>query len=235
MIAMKSSYWCWLFFADLLAELSAIAYQSNDLRYFTKPLLVIFLLAWFLGASSKFTGLRFYIVPALGFSWAGDVFLLPEHGGAYWFIAGLASFLAAHIMYTLFFLRIRKKHYLTRPLNFIVIVLVSLYAVSLYILLYRHIENLRLPVAVYASAISVMLISAIHAFNRPISLPGRWCITGAVLFVVSDSLLSVNRFYHSFSNAGIFIMLSYGLAQFALTKGSLLYLAGVKGGGMTKH
>jgi uncharacterized membrane protein YhhN len=51
-----------------------------------------------------------------------------------------------------------------------------------------------------------------------------------LLFVISDSLLALNKFYHAFTAVGIYIMLTYGLAQFAITKGSLQYLAGEKAG-----
>jgi uncharacterized membrane protein YhhN len=59
-------------------------------------------------------------------------------------------------------------------------------------------------------------------------MAGRYCIAGAFLFLCSDSVLALNKFYQAFPGAGVLIMLSYGLAQFAIAKGSLLYLAGLK-------
>ena len=38
---------------------------------------------------------RIYVLAALVFSWAGDVFLISSD----WFIAGLVSFLIAHVFY----------------------------------------------------------------------------------------------------------------------------------------
>lgn len=224
---MNSKYWYYLFFADLLAELLAIAFQWNNMRLFTKPLLLIILLTAFIISSAKFPPLRYYIAVALFFSWLGDFFLLMDPKISYGFIAGLGSFLVAHILYILFFMRVRNNHLLQKPWNIFVIAAVVVYAMALFVFLYPHIGNLKLPVAVYALTISIMLIAAVHAFNKYNLDAARNCIAGAILFVVSDSLLSVNKFYGSFPAAGIFIMVTYALAQFAITKGSLQYLAGV--------
>ncbi len=226
--SMKSKYWYYLFFADLLAELTAIAMQWNTMQFITKPLLVIFLFAWFMASSAKGLPLRYFIAAALFFSWLGDVCLLMEAKNPGWFMAGLASFLLAHIIYILFFLQLRKKQPLPKPLNIFVVALVAVYAVSLFIFLYPHIGNLKLPVGIYAITISTMLVTAVHAFNKYNSPAARCCITGAALFVMSDSLLAVNKFYCSFTGAGIIIMLTYALAQFAIVKGSLHYLAAEK-------
>jgi uncharacterized membrane protein YhhN len=226
MFAMNSRYWYYLFFANLLTEITAIALQWNNMRFFTKPLLVIILFTWFITSSAKLPPLRYYIAAALFFSWLGDIFLLMEAKGPYWFMAGLGSFLAAHIMYILFFLQLRSKQRPQKPWNLFVIAMVAVYAISLFAFLYPYIGNLKIPVAVYALAISAMLITAAHAFNRNTSGAAMYCIAGAVLFVMSDSLLSINKFYNSFPAAGTGIILTYGLAQFAITKGSLQYLAG---------
>src|SRR5882757_5041041 len=106
---MNSKYWYYLFFADLLAELTAIAGGWNAVQIITKPLLIAFLFVWFIILSSKLLPLRFYIAAALFFSWMGDVFLMFEQKGTIWFIAGLGSFLLAHALYILFFLKSRSR------------------------------------------------------------------------------------------------------------------------------
>ena len=47
---------------------------------------------------------------------------------------------------------------------------------------------------------------------------------GAILFVVSDSLLAFNKFFAAFNNAGLIIMLTYGLAQLFITEGAVKYI-----------
>jgi uncharacterized membrane protein YhhN len=45
-------------------------------------------------------------------------------------------------------------------------------------------------------------------------------VSGALLFVVSDSILAVNKFLQAGSWAPPAIMLTYGLAQFAIAAGA---------------
>ena len=49
-------------------------------------------------------------------------------------------------------------------------------------------------------------------------------MAGALLFVISDSVLAINKFYHPFEIAGIIIMLTYGLAQFFIAEGAIQYI-----------
>ncbi|MEO5682859.1 MAG: lysoplasmalogenase [Chitinophagaceae bacterium] len=227
---MTGNTWAYLFLADLLAELVAIATGWHTIRLFTKPLLAIILFAGFMLSSIQFLPLRYYIAAALFFSWLGDVFLLPQMKGNDWFMAGLGSFLLAHAMYILFFLRVRGRQQHPVAYKGYLVILLIIYAIGLFVFLYPYIENLRWPVALYAITIIAMLVTAIHAFKNNTLQAARYCITGAALFVVSDSLLALNKFYQVFPGANIAIMLTYGLAQVALTKGSLQYLAGEKQG-----
>ena len=227
---MNSKYWYYLFFAGLLAELTAVAMGWNEVQLFTKPLLIVFLFAWFMVSAVKFSPLRYCIAAALFFSWVGDVCLLMEARGPGWFMAGLASFLLAHIMYIIFFLRARRRQTAPKKWNIPVSALIGVYAIGLVVFLYPYIGKLQLPVAIYALTIASMLVAALHAFDNSAVNAGRYCIAGAVLFLCSDSLLAINKFYHTFPAAGVCIMATYGLAQFAIAKGSLLYLAGESGG-----
>jgi uncharacterized membrane protein YhhN len=54
--------------------------------------------------------------------------------------------------------------------------------------------------------------------------PGRWMFTGALLFVISDSVLAVNKFYQPFALAPVLIMITYGLAQLLITQGAIEYI-----------
>jgi uncharacterized membrane protein YhhN len=66
-----------------------------------------------------------------------------------------------------------------------------------------------------------MLLTSLHAFDFARHDFAKLSVGGAALFVVSDSLLAVNRFYRPFALAGVFIMLTYGVAQFLMTTGAL--------------
>jgi len=48
-----------------------------------------------------------------------------------------------------------------------------------------------------------------------------------VLFVISDSVLAINKFYQPFEAANVIIMLTYGLAQLFIVTGAIRYLQSV--------
>ena len=50
-------------------------------------------------------------------------------------------------------------------------------------------------------------------------------MTGALLFVLSDSVLAINKFYQSFEAAGVVVMTTYGLAQLFITEGAIRYIS----------
>jgi hypothetical protein len=41
-----------------------------------------------------------------------------------------------------------------------------------------------------------------------------------------DSVLAINKFYQSFEEAGMIIMLTYGLAQLFIVQGAVKYIRG---------
>ncbi len=55
-------------------------------------------------------------------------------------------------------------------------------------------------------------------------LAGKLMMIGAVFFLLSDSLLAINKFYRPFELAGILVMLTYGLAQLFITEGAIRYI-----------
>lgn len=216
--------WLIVFVAALAANLLAITLPSPVLIYFSKPLIVISL---FLYASSMSEGnrlIRQKLLPALAFSWLGDVFLMFETNNPIFFMLGLGSFLLAHIFYILYFRGIRKMQANPPKLQFLVVLLAGIYIVTLLRTLYPGLGDLKIPVILYAVVLGGMLISAFQAFPRPASPEARIAMAGAILFIVSDSLLAINRFYASIPQAGLLIMLSYGMAQAALVFGSVAWL-----------
>jgi uncharacterized membrane protein YhhN len=76
-----------------------------------------------------------------------------------------------------------------------------------------------MPVMVYATVICTMLLCSLHIFlkvNKPANI---LYLLGAALFVLSDSLLAINKFYQPFAFAGILIMLTYCAAQYFIVTG----------------
>lgn len=217
---MQSISWGAVFFLLLLADICLIALDIPEPRYVSKPLLMIALgcYCWTQAGGLQYRS-RNLIFAALIFSWWGDVLLLFKE----MFIEGLISFLTAHLLYIIFFLLVKPKPRLNfKTLLFMLMVIV--YAIGLVWFNAPHLGEMKIPVIVYAAVISIMLLSTILAFGLNGTQAGRLCVSGAVLFVFSDSLLAVEKFYMDFPGSGVLIMLTYGCAQWMIVEGSTRYL-----------
>jgi uncharacterized membrane protein YhhN len=185
-----------VFAACALADWIAVARRWRGLEYVAKPATLLALLAWAAtGTPSP------WLLMALAFCLLGDVLLmLPSDA----FLAGLGSFLVAHLAYIGAF-----QAPLDRRLTWLLLPL----AVSVPILprLLRAIPSLglRAAVAIYFLVISIMVASA-FASSRPLAA------AGAALFVTSDTLIGWNRFVRPASWAPLAIIVTYHLGQLAL-------------------
>jgi uncharacterized membrane protein YhhN len=99
-----------------------------------------------------------------------------------------------------------------------------IYYAALITFLSPHLGDMKLPVLIYGIVISVMFMLAMHMLFIKNKSAGQWMMTGALMFVISDSVLAINRFYQSFEMAGAIIMLTYGLAQLFITEGAIQYI-----------
>ena len=189
-------------------------------------MIVIWLLLYFLSQIVSInSGLKKWILAALFFSWTGDFLLLFQQNNSVFFLLGLSAFLIAHIFYIIFFNRVRVNESVRG--NVWLLLIVVIYYSSLISLLYSHLGGMKLPVLVYGIVISWMFMLAMHMLFIKNKTAGKWMMTGALLFVISDSLLAVNKFYQPFAIAGVVIMLSYGLAQLFIVEGAIKYITSV--------
>ena len=89
------------------------------------------------------------------------------------------------------------------------------YFIIMGVLLFPRLGDMLIPVAAYLFIILAMGISAaLGTANRTL------VIVGALLFILSDSLIAINRFLTPVPLAGFLIMITYYLAQFFITFGS---------------
>ena len=221
---MKKKYSILLFAAILIADLVAVHQQYKMAEYFFKPLIIIWLLAYFiLQLRTVQSSLKKWIIAALFFSWIGDVLLLLKDDNSLFFLLGLSSFLVAHIFYILFFHFIKGKENVKSRWYFVLIV--GLYYVIIKNLLSPYLGDMKLPVSIYAVFISFMFMLSLHVLLIKNKIAGWLMMTGALLFIISDSLLAINKFYHPFEMAGVFVMISYGSAQLFIAEGAIRYIS----------
>jgi uncharacterized membrane protein YhhN len=183
------------------------------------PLLIIYFLA---ATNSFISSLKKWIILALVFSWVGDVLLMFEAMNGSFFMFGLVAFLMAHIFYILFYENVIRKEGLNK--NYWWFLPVIIYYIALIYILSPNLGDMKLPVRIYGIVISYMLIQALQAGRIKNLGAATFMIAGAVLFITSDSILAINKFYESVEYAGIAIMLTYGIAQLLITLGAVRYI-----------
>ena len=207
-----------IFWIIVGADVLGIATDISWLHLIAKPLLIPVLMLLLVFTST--TAPRKYLLLAgLFFSWLGDLFLLFEDKNALFFIFGLVCFLTTHVFYILYFLKIQSSAVSLLKKQPVLIVLVIGYGITLVWFLFPHLNDLKIPVMIYAAVICTMLLCSLHVFfkvNRPANM---LYLAGAILFVLSDSLLAINKFYQPFAFAGVLIMLTYCAAQYGIANG----------------
>jgi uncharacterized membrane protein YhhN len=220
---MNKRFWIILYFAVLGADLFAVYNRNETLRYAAKPLLMPLLIIYFVAETNSFiSSLKKWIVLALIFSWTGDVLLMFEAINSSFFIFGLVAFLIAHIFYILFYENVIGKEGISK--NYWWFLPIIIYYIALIYILSPHLGDMKWPVRIYGIVISYMLIQALQAGRINNFGAATFMIAGAVLFITSDSILAINKFYESFEYAGIAIMFTYGIAQLLITLGAVRYI-----------
>ncbi|MEJ2112421.1 MAG: lysoplasmalogenase [Flavobacteriaceae bacterium] len=152
---------------------------------------------------------------ALVFSLIGDILLMFVNIYSSFFIAGLVSFLIAHILYIIVFSKTRNKN--KKPT--IILILLTVYALGIFYFLSDGLENMLIPVILYMTIILTMVTMAFLRQGSVNNISYKLVAIGAILFVISDSLLALNKFYVPFYFADISIIFTYGLAQLFIVLG----------------
>lgn len=208
---------CFISVGALVANLLAIATDNRAVEMFSKPLIIAGLFTWLLLSTPASSRLRSLALMVLFFSWTGDVLLIFQAYKPLYFLLGLSSFLLAHIFYCLIFFKMRKQENI--PVQPIWLLPSLLFYGGIMFLLNNSLTDMLWPVRIYGLVITVMLFLSLQLWRSPVPLAGQLIVAGAILFVLSDSLLAINKFYQPLPAAGTGIMLTYGLAQWSLISG----------------
>ncbi|WP_353550026.1 lysoplasmalogenase [Sediminibacterium sp. KACHI17] len=207
-----------IFLLILLMHCLSIQVEMTQIRTVTKvvlvPLLMIHLL---INRSLRLLG--YLPLIALLFSWIGDILLLGDEPA--FFLSGMIAFVMTHVSYSFTFLKI--KQVTPKDRSYFIFPLLALLAFSLLVFFYLkdYLGSYLIPVLFYMVFISLMAALAIHTrTNSKIqTLTLYTFIPGALLFVVSDALLAINMFRVQHIVLEVLVMLTYGLAQFFITRG----------------
>lgn len=192
----------------------------QNLDWYLKPALIP-LLAFGVYFYRKFPS-KNILLAALLFSWIGDVILLFADIAEIYFILGLVSFLISHIIYCVVFSKQIKTEIKKNKVLFgLGSLVIALYLIAMLSVLLPSLGDLKIPVIVYASVISTMLLFAFNGFLIWEKPGNKYVFIGALVFVLSDSILAMNKFYAPIEKSSFFIMLTYLVAQYLIVVGIL--------------
>ncbi|HEU0296183.1 MAG TPA: lysoplasmalogenase [Anaerolineales bacterium] len=211
--------------AFLFAALEVLALQRNQprLEYVAKPAVLVALFLW-LWTSVGLQGALLWFGLGILFSLAGGILLTFSLDR--FFLAGLVTFLFAHVAYVIGF---------NTPLpelsgwSLVLAVIIGVNGVRVM----RRIlappaaqgqSQLRVPIVLYGVVISIMLLSALMkltdlSWNAVAAL---LVSLGAFLFYLSDIILAWMKFIAPVRHGPMYNMLSYHLGQIALIAGVVL-------------
>ena len=141
-----------------------------------------------LAAHAFVAGAPWLLVAALVLSSLGDFFLAFD--GETPFVAGLGSFLLAHVVYVVVFRQMGLPLAVIGDETGRLIGAIAIVAVCLGLIgwLWGHLGPMRAPVVAYTVAIVAMVVSALALDGRPLA------ILGAFAFAISDACLAAITF-----------------------------------------
>lgn len=189
-------------------------------RLFSKPLLMIVLMLLYAAETGIRSSFSKILLSALLFSWCGDVLLLFNGS----FIAGLLAFLSAHIFYIIYLFRIGAGVKGALQFQPLLGIPVMAYWLLFSALLLPYLDTLKIPVVIYATVICFFWMLTLNLFGKTDTKTAALFFSGAAQFVLSDSVLAVNKFVYPFEILPVVVMITYCSAQFLLVLGSVRHL-----------
>jgi uncharacterized membrane protein YhhN len=196
--------------AALVAVLAIRAHYLDESHrwqvYAFKPLATLLILALALVLTPARADYQWAIAAGLLFSTAGDVFLMLPRDR---FVAGLASFLVAHLCYV-------GAFSIGVPFGAAPLLWLPFFAAGgvVLVLVWPGLKPaLRAPVAVYVVVIAAMAGQAAGRWYLSGSAVALAATVGAGLFVVSDAVLAIDRFRWKFRAARAVTLATYWAAQ----------------------
>jgi alkenylglycerophosphocholine hydrolase len=147
---------------------------------------------------------------SLVFCAAADIAL--ELDGGKYFVVGLGLFLIAHIFFIITFSRDFKFQKSRVP----VIVLLAVYSMMMALVMTPSLKEMAIPVYIYMTALTLVgIFAALRAARNDFTL------YGAISFIVSDSIIAIDKFMMPVPAANYIIMITYDLALFLIVFGFL--------------
>ena len=204
----------WIYFVVTALDLIGVGLDEEWLVLICKPLMMTSLMAFYWVVSSSRSKLY---LGALFFSLLGDIFLLDKEG---MFLLGIGAFLITQILFIV--LVLKRSSAFSIPKLIMSAIPFLIYLVVLMQALGPKLDDLFYPVLIYGSVISLFGITALNYHLNQRNANSRILLTGAVLFIGSDSMIALNKFYSPHMIYPVAIMLTYALAQYLICHSMLI-------------
>ncbi|MCF6167758.1 lysoplasmalogenase [Lutibacter sp.] len=207
-----------LFFVFIVVsvlDIIGIIFRIPILIQVFKPFILLSLLVLYAVSVLKLN--KLYVL-ALTFSFFGDVFLM--FSGKLYFIIGLVSFLIAHLLFIKIVINQIQKHSISKVIISIIPFLVLFLGLILF--LKNSLGNLLIPVIIYGLTICTFGTVSFINYLSTKSRKSLLMLIGAIVFISSDSVLAINKFYNSSHLFEVIIMITYILAQYLIFR-SMVY------------
>lgn len=189
--------------------------EKWSLTYIFKPLTMLIIIGMVFVKADLEIEYSQWILLGLGLSLIGDIFLMlrPQK-----FIAGLVSFLLAHLAYCYAF----YQSLIGNDIHWLAGVLLPFGLIYL-VILWKHLKSYKIPVLCYFLAIGTMLFLATALLIVEVSLMSKYALVGAILFAISDGILAWRKFAKPMKYGQFYVMTTYFAAQTLLALSAVYY------------
>jgi uncharacterized membrane protein YhhN len=212
-----------LFGLIVLIELLGRLLDNIQMEYVVKPLIMIWIAVYFLLFARK-SSFAIPVLLAFFFSWIGDNSLMLSGRSEYFFFAGVGSFFFAQLSYIYTFARYSErggKGFVQK--NFWVSFLFLGYLVGILAILFPGLDGvMKTVITIYALSLIGMSVLALNRSGRVSATSFRLVFIGSLLFLLSDSMIAVDKFRMEIPLAGFLIMSTYIAAQYLIMRGLIL-------------
>lgn len=179
-------------------------FVGHRLYVLFKPLTTIFIVSLlFFTPKRGHAKFKLIMMMAFGFCLLGDILLLNP---AY-FVFGLVAFLLAHVLFILGFLQHKGFRF-----HWVSFVLLFAIGGAIFFWLKPSLGDFMLPVLVYVLVITSMAWQGIGMYLRDKGKAYSWIALAVILFMLSDTLLAINKFKAPFAYASVLILGTYWLS-----------------------
>lgn len=213
-----------LFFIAATGELLSIIAGLEQLHLVCKPLIMVTLGVYYLSSVGEDRSM--VVLLAIVFSLAGDTALMFDSIDPIYFMVGLVSFLISHVFYIVAY----RQHQGDEEANALQGIQklraafpIVLAGTGLVVILFSSLGALKIPVMIYALVLVVMVLNGLFRLGRTNSKSFGFVFAGALFFMVSDSILAINKFLHPLEYSGLYIMITYIAAQFLIIEGLIAH------------